>query len=92
MKNFPNIMRRLICFVALLLLSPTASPERCSNIQVNIQAGNDIEVRIPCVRRDDIIDILATFFGRGDEAAKAKLEKALQSGGQVTLEITSKEK
>lgn len=60
-----------------------------SPVQVEVLEGPRLIVKIPNVAKDDLAKVTATFFGRGDEKAKAKFEELLGSAKQITLIITS---
>lgn len=66
-------------------------PESCE-IQILVMEHKDVEVTVPCIARQDVIDVLSTFFAKGDDQAKKKIGKVLTDGGDVTLRITSKAK
>jgi hypothetical protein len=59
-------------------------------IRVMIYAGPELEVTVPNVAKKDVADITAGFFGRGDEAAKAKFEKLVGQAKQITFIVTTK--
>jgi hypothetical protein len=65
-------------------------PEPSCNIQILVEANKDVDVTVPCVAREDVISVLSTFFAKGDEQAKKRIDKVLTDGGEVTLRITSK--
>jgi hypothetical protein len=65
--------------------------EACK-ISVFVGERKSVTVTIPCMARDDEIEVISTFFGRGDEAAKKRFESVLKDAGEITLTITSKHK
>ena len=46
-------------------------------------------VTIPHIKRDDMIELISTFFGRGDQAAKQRFDKVLGEAAELTLVLTT---
>jgi len=59
-------------------------------IQVLVGEHKNVTVTIPCISKPDATEIISTFFGRGDEAAKKKFESVLGQSGELTLTITTR--
>lgn len=66
------------------------SPRDCT-IRISVEAGTDLAVTIPCVKRNDIVEITSAFFGRGEEAQAEKFRKLLATAKHVTLTMTTKD-
>jgi hypothetical protein len=50
----------------------------------------EVRVTIPHVHKQSIQDILATFFSKGDEGVRERLEGILKRSDELTFVLTSK--
>lgn len=80
-------MKRLLALCALLAAGQPQPPP----IQINVGPGTAVEVRIPRIAKKDLRDIVSTFFGRGDEAARQRFEQVFGKSESLTLVLTSKD-
>lgn len=50
----------------------------------------EIRVTIPNIRKEDLIDLLSTFFSKGQEKTRKRLEELFQKPADVTIVWTTK--
>lgn len=78
-----------IAMASVVLLGSWAWGQGPCVVQVLVGEHKNVSVTIPCVSKPDATEIISTFFGRGDEAAKKKFENVLGQSGELTLTITT---
>jgi hypothetical protein len=70
-----------VCFAWPLQLPP---------IKVEVGTGKTLTITVTRMAKDQLIDIVATFFARDRKSVKADLESKFQEASEVTLVLTSK--
>jgi hypothetical protein len=86
-------MRRAPLLLFFLLSLPIVSAKADKSpreISIVIGPSRDLNVTIPGIYRSELEDITATFFSRGDEAAKKKFLGLLGKSTSLTLVLTTK--
>lgn len=82
-------MKTLMALTLLLWLGTVRAD--VGEIPILIEIGEKKALRVKIViHRGDLISVIGTFFGKGDEQAKAKFETLLKDSQDVTLELTTK--
>lgn len=85
-------MKKCFLLLMLVLLSSPAFPEPPDpcHIQVLIRDQNDTEVVVPCMAKNDLIQVTSSFLSKGDDQVRIKLNTLMrEKGGNLTLTITS---
>lgn len=85
-----NDVKKVPIDVPAIRLGPNTPAESSCVIQVLVGEHKNVTVTIPCISKPDATEIISTFFGRGDEAAKKKFESVLGQSGELTLTITTR--
>ncbi len=78
-------MKILTC-AFLLLFSAQSTQEP---IRVVIGKGKSLTVTIPNIEKEDLRDILSTFFSRGDEQAEKKFKSLFKESQSLTVILTT---
>lgn len=59
-------------------------------LPVKAQHAREVRVTIPHFQSSDLNSVLSTFFSKGDEPVKRKLESILNKSDDLTLVLTTK--
>lgn len=78
----------LLLLLATCQLSSRADSSSCT-IGIFVAEKKNVTITVPCVQRGDLIDMVSTYFGRGDKAATERFARVFAEGGEITLKITT---
>lgn len=83
--------RQLLISLLLLSVLPLTGQEPANpcEIQVIVLEKKAVFVKVPCVSKKDLVELVSTFFGRDDRKAKAKFRELLGESSEVTLQLSS---
>jgi hypothetical protein len=62
------------------------------DVVVTLGAGNAVTIAVGPFARSDMIELVATFFSRGNEDAKKRFSELLPQAKTITLTLKSAEK
>ena len=88
MTRFAVVFLGLVLSTVAVCAAPTTG-DQCA-VQLLVGDGKSVEVVVPCVDREDVTDIVSTFFSRDNKDTKAKFQALLKKAGDLTLTITTK--
>lgn len=82
----------LILPMVLLASSLSAAPTKSDPCaaQIFIGEAKSVTLLVPCIARDDVRQVMATFFSEIKPEARPRIKEVLDRSGDVTLTITSK--
>lgn len=82
-----TIMKRRAFFAALAGAAPLAASDPCP-VGVLVEAGPSIHVTVPNMGRQNLLDVVTTFFGRGKPSPE--MREAFARGKDITVTLTTK--
>jgi len=59
-------------------------------IEIYVGPGTEVRVTIPNIAKADLVDIISTFFGKGDEKAKTNFSAVIGKASDLTFVLTTK--
>jgi len=59
-------------------------------IQIYVGPGTEVRVTVPNIAKADLVDIISTFFSKGDEKAKTNFNAVIGKSSAVTFVLTTK--
>lgn len=77
----------VLAVTAAFLLGQAIPEDR--TIQITVWDGNELVVTVPNIVKRDMVDIVGTFFGKGDEQQAAKFKRLVGESKRVTLVLRS---
>lgn len=80
---------KLLLLAAIWMVLP-ARAQAPETITVTVGEHKAVTVTIPNVSKTDLVDLTSAFFGKGDEAAKAKFQKLFGDASSITLVLSTK--
>lgn len=79
-----RILRLGIALVSVAVAQTSAPP-----IEILVGPGKTVSVTLR-IDRQSLVEILSTFFGKGQEKAEAEMRKVLGQASDVTLVLTTR--
>lgn len=59
-------------------------------LPLGAQHAKEVRITIPHIDKRDLVEILGTFFSKGDEAIKQRFQDVVGKSEEVTVVLTSK--
>lgn len=74
----------LLSFTAFTAEAPAPPP-----ITIDVGPGKELRVTVPHVNKDDLVDIVSSFFTKDDQQARAKFKSLVGQSSQLTFILTT---
>ena len=94
-------MKRIL-FLLVVMIVGTAQADRDTKaparapagkecaINVDVSRADDLWIAVPCFDRDQLAQMVAILFARGDEKAKQKFTELLSRSRHLTLVVSTR--
>jgi len=83
-------MKKLILIILSLATIGCGSETNQVPIKIIVGPRADVNVIVPNMSKKDLVEVISTFFSKGDEKSKVRFDSVIGKASEVTLTLTTK--